>query len=113
MREVVAAWDAVPGVVVSSSCQGASGIITYAGKTLLVPSGHDECATIVIVLEDEALGSVIEDCLSTFPLICLTQFARPGGSYREPFRQHCQMRSYNVRSNAQVRQDEARAFRER
>jgi hypothetical protein len=113
MREVVAAWNAVPGVVVSSSCQGASGIITYAGKTLLVPSAHDECATIVIVLEDEALGSMIEDCLSTFPLICLMQFSRPGGSYREPFRQHCQMRSYNVTSNAQVRQDEARAFRER
>ena len=112
MREVVAAWNAVPGVVVSSSCQGASGIITYAGKPLLVPSAHDECTTIVIVLEDEALGSVIEDRLSTFPLICLTQFSRPGGSYREPFRQHRQMRSYNVTSNAQVRQDEARAFRE-
>ena len=33
--------------------------------------------------------------------------------YCEPFRQHCQMRSYNVTFNAQVRQDEARAFRER
>lgn len=113
MREVVAAWNAVPGVVVSSSCQGASGISTYAGKTLLVPSAHDECATIGIVLEDEALGSVLEDCLSTVPLICLTQFSRPGASYRGPFRQHRQMRSYNVTSNAQVRQDEARAFRER
>ncbi len=99
-------WLAVPG-------RRASGIITYAGKTLLVPPAHDECAPIVIVLEDEALGSMIEDCLSTFPLICLMQFSRPGVSSREPFRQHCQMRSYNVTSNAQVRQDEARAFRER
>ncbi len=65
------------------------------------------------VEEEFWVGEYHEDCLSTFPLICLTQISRPGGSYREPFRQHCQMRSYNVTSNAQVRQDEARAFRER
>lgn len=113
MREVVGAWNAVPGVVVSSSWEASQRNHHVCRENAVGASAHDEGATIVIVLEDEALGLVIEDGLSTFPLICLTQFSRPGGSYREPLRQHCQMRSYNVLSNAQVRQDEARAFRER
>jgi hypothetical protein len=108
MREVVAAWNTVPGVVVSSSCQGAGGVLSYGGKMLLVPSAHDECATIVVVLDDlahQAVIEAIEQCLSAFPLICLTQFSRPVGSYREASRPHGQMRSQNVTSNTQVRQD--------
>jgi hypothetical protein len=104
MEEVVAAWNAIPGVVVSSSCQGVSGVVNYAGKTLLVPSGHDECAHVVVVLIDESLTEVIEHCRSAFPHICSTQFYRPVGSYRAAPQKHCQLRS-GAEANTRVRQD--------
>jgi hypothetical protein len=105
MEEVATAWNAIPGVVVSSSCQGTSGVVNYAGKTLLVPSGHDECAHVVVVLIDESLTEVIEHCRSAFPHICSTQFYRPVGSYRAAPQKHCQLRSGAEADNTRVRQD--------
>jgi hypothetical protein len=105
MGEVVAAWNAIPGIVISSSCQGASGVVSYAGKTLLVPSAHDECANVVVVLNDEPLAEVIEHSRSAFPHICSTQFYRPVGSYRAAPQKHCQLRSGAATDNTRVRQD--------
>jgi hypothetical protein len=105
MEEVVAAWHAIPGVVVSSSCQGASGVVSYEGKTLLVPSAHDECAFVVLVLNDESLAKMIEHCRSAFPHICSTLFYRPAGSYRGVPQRHCQLRGCAATDNARVRQD--------
>src|SRR5215471_21454748 len=48
MEEIALAWNAIPGVVASSSCHGASGVVSYAGRTLLVPSAHDECAYVTV-----------------------------------------------------------------
>jgi hypothetical protein len=105
MEEVVAAWNAIPGVVVSSSCQGASGVVSYAGKTLLVPSTHDECAHVIVALNDESLAEVIEHCRSAFPHICSTLFYRPVGSYQNVPQKHCQLRSGAATDNVRVRQD--------
>jgi hypothetical protein len=105
MEEVVAAWNAIPGVVVNSSCQGASEVVSYAGKTLLVPSVHDECANVVVILNDELLAEVIEQCRSAFPHICSTQFYRPVGPYRAAPQRHCQLRSGAETDNTRVRQD--------
>jgi len=105
MWEVVAVWDALPGVVVSISCQGASGVISYGGKTLVVPSARDKWVIIVVGLDDEAVIEVIEGRMVAFPLICLMQYARPVGSYSAAPRKHCRMRSQNVTSKAQVRQE--------
>ena len=105
MEVVAAAWHAIPGVVVSGSCQGASGVVSYAGKTLLVPSAHDECANVVVAVNDEHLAGVIEHWRSTFPHIRSTQFYRPVGSYRAAPQKHCQLRSGAETDNARVRQD--------
>jgi len=105
MEEVVAAWNAIPGVVVSSSCQGASGVVSCAGKRLLVPSAHDERAHVVVALNDESLVEVIEHCRSAFPHICSTQFYRPVGSYRGTSQKRCQLRSGAEADNTRVRQD--------
>jgi hypothetical protein len=105
MEGVVVAWNAIPGVVVSSSCQGASGVVSYAGKTLLVPSAHDECANVVMALNDESLAEVIEHCRSTFPYIRSTQFYKTVGSYRGVPQRHCQLRSVAATDNTRVRQD--------
>ena len=105
MGEVVVAWNAIPGGVVSSSCQGASGVVSYAGKTLLVPSAHDVYTNVVVVLNDEPLAEVVEHCRSAFPYICSTLFYRPVGSYRNVLQRHCQLRSGAETDNARVRQD--------
>jgi hypothetical protein len=105
MVEVATAWNGIPGVVVSSSCQGASGVVSYAGKTLLVPSAHDACANVVVALNDESLTEVIEHCRSAFPHICSTLFSRPVGSYRSTPQKHCQLRSGAETDNTRVRQD--------
>jgi hypothetical protein len=105
MEEVVAAWKAIPGIVVSSSCQGASGVVSYSGKTLLVPSAHDVYAHVVVALNDESLTEVIEHCRSAFPHICSTQFYRPVGSYRAATQKHSQLRSGAEADNTRVRQD--------
>jgi len=105
MEEVALAWNAIPGVAVSSSCQGASGVVSYAGRTLLVPSAHDECASVTVSLNDEFLAEVIERCGSAFPHIRSTFFFRPVGSYRGVSQRHCQLRSIAATDNAQVRQD--------
>jgi hypothetical protein len=105
MEEVVAAWNAIPGIVVSSSCHGASGVVSYAGKSLLVPSAHDECANVVVALNDGLLAEVIEHCRSAFPHICSMLFYRPVGSYRAAPQRHCQLRSGAETDNTRVRQD--------
>lgn len=112
MQEVVAAWGSIPGVVVDSSCQGAGGIVRYGGKALLVPSAHDECANIVVRLNDEQLIQTIEHCLSAFPLVSRGLVSLPVGSYRGEHRPHAVMHSQNVNSNAQVRQDLLTAAKE-
>jgi hypothetical protein len=105
MEEVVAAWNAIASIVVSSTCQGASGVVSYAGKMLLVPCAHDECAHVVVALNDESLVEVIEHCRSAFPHICSTQFYRPVGSYRGTSQKHCKLRSGSEADNTRVRQD--------
>lgn len=105
MGEAVAAWNAIPGVVVSSSCQGASGVISYAGKSLLVPSAHDECANVVVRLNDGSLAEVIERYRSAFPHIHSTRFDRPVKSYRDAYQRHCELRSDTTLDNTRVRQD--------
>jgi len=112
MQEVVAAWGAIPGVVVDRSCQGAGGVVGYGDRSLLVPSAHDECANVIVRLDDDSLMKTIEHCLSAFPLISLSRFSRPVGSYRGPSRPYVEMRSQNVTSNAQVRRDLLTAARE-
>jgi hypothetical protein len=105
MEEVALAWNAIPEVTVSSSCQGTSGVVSYAGRMLLVPSAHDECACVTVALSDEALAEGIERCRSAFPHIRSTLFSRPIGSYRGANQRHCQLRSVAATDNAQVRQD--------
>ena len=105
MEEVALAWNAIPGVAVSSSCQGASGVINYAGRMLLVPSAHDVCTNVVAAVSDGPLIEVIEHCLSAFPHIRSTLFSRPVGSYRGGSQRHCQLRSVAETENAQVRLD--------
>ncbi len=91
MGEVVAAWQAIPGVVVRSSCQGASGVVGYAGRNLLIPSTHDVYTNLVVVLNDEALEAVVEHSRSVFELICSTQLYRPVTSYRDPYQRQYQL----------------------
>src|SRR5215471_5080662 len=55
MEEVALAWNAIPGVVVSGSCQGADGVLSYAGRMLLVPSTHDVCTNVVAAVSDGPL----------------------------------------------------------
>jgi len=105
MEEVATAWNAIPGVVVNSSCQGASGVVSYAGKTLLVPSAHDECAYVTVAVSDESLTEAIEHRRSAFPHIRSTLFSRPVGSYRSVPQRHFQLRSGAATDNARVRQD--------
>ena len=105
MEEVALAWNAIPGVAVSSACQGASGSVSYAGRTLLVPSAHDECASVTVSLNDELLAEMIERFRSAFPHIRSTVFFRPVGSYRGVSQRHCQLCSVAATDNAQVRQD--------
>jgi hypothetical protein len=105
MEDVALAWNAIPGVAVSSSCQGASGVVTYAGRMLLVPSVHDECAYVTVALNDESLAEVIERCRSPFPYIRSTLFSRPVGSYRGFNQRYCQLRSVAAMDNALVCQD--------
>ena len=105
MEEVALAWNAIPGVAVSSSCQGASGVVNYAGRMLLVPSAHDVCTNVVAAVSDGPLTEVIEHCLSDFPHIRPTFFSRPVGSYRGGSQRHCQLRSVAETENAQVRLD--------
>jgi hypothetical protein len=105
MQEVALAWNAIPGVVVSSSCQGASGVFSYAGRMLLVPSAHDVCTNVVAAVSGSSLTDVIEYCLSDFPYICTTLFSRPVESYRDAYQRHCQLRSVSETENARVRQD--------
>jgi hypothetical protein len=105
MEEVVAAWNAIPGVVVSSSCRGASGVVGYAGKTLLAPSAHDECTYVTVAVSDEFLAEGIERCRSAFPYIRSTLFSRPVGSYRGVNQRYCQLQSVAEMDNARVRQD--------
>jgi hypothetical protein len=105
MEEVALAWNAIPGVTVSSACQGASGSVSYAGRTLLVPSAHEECVCVTVSLNDEFLAEVIERSRSAFPHIRSTSFSRPVGSYRGVNQRHCQLRSVAATDNAQVRQD--------
>ena len=105
MEEVAAAWNAIAGVMVSSSCQGASGVVSYAGKMLLVPSVHDECTYVTVAVSDEFLAEVIEHCRSAFPHIYSTLFYRPVGSYQGVPQEHCQLRSGAETDNIQVRQD--------
>jgi hypothetical protein len=105
LEEVALSWNAIPGVVVSSSCQGASGVVNYAGRMLLVPSAHDVCTNVVAEVSDEPLTEVIEHCLSDFPYICTTLFPRPVGSYTGGYQRHCQLRSVAETENARVRQD--------
>ena len=105
MEEVALAWNAIPGVAVSSSCQGASGVVSYAGRMLLVPSAHDVCTNMVVAVSDEPLAEVIERCLPDFPHIRSTLFSRPVGSYRGASQKHCQLRSTAETENAQVRLD--------
>jgi hypothetical protein len=112
MQMVVAAWSAIPGVVVSSSCQGVGGIVRYGGRALLVPSEHDECANVVVRLDDDQLIKIIEHCLPAFPLISFGLFSLPVGSYRGEHRPHVGMHSQNGTSNARVRQDLLTAARE-
>jgi hypothetical protein len=105
MQEAALAWNAIPGVAVSSSCQGASGVLSYEGRMLLVPSVHDECAYVTVTLNDESLAEVIERCRSAFPHIRSTLFSRPIGSYRGANQRYCQLRSVAAMDNAQVRRD--------
>jgi hypothetical protein len=106
MEEVALAWNAIPGVAVSSSCQGASGVVNYAGRMLLVPSAHDVCTNVVAaVSSDEPLTEVIEHCPSDFPYICTTLFPRPVGLYTGGNQRHCQLRSVAETENARIRQD--------
>jgi hypothetical protein len=105
MEEVALAWNAIPGVVVSSSCQGTSGVVSYAGRMLLVPSAHDECTYVTVAVSDEFLAEVIERCRSAFPYIRSTLFSRPVGSYRGVNQRYCQLRSVAEMDNARVRQD--------
>jgi hypothetical protein len=105
MEEVALAWNVIPGVAISSSCQGASGVVSYAGRMLLAPSVHDECAYVTMTLKDESLAEVIERCRSAFPHIRSTQFYRPVGSYRGVPQRHCQLRSGTATDNSRVRQD--------
>jgi hypothetical protein len=105
MEDVALAWNAIPGVAVSSSCQGASGVVTYAGRMLLVPSVHDECAYVTVALNDESLAEAIERCRSPFPYIRSTLFSRPVGSYRGFNQRYCQLRSVAAMDNARVCED--------
>jgi hypothetical protein len=105
MQEVALAWNAIPGVAVSSSCQGASGALSYEVRMLLVPSVHDECAYVTLAVIDESLAEVIERCRSAFPHIRSTLFSRPVGSYRGVNQRHCQLRSVAELNNARTRQD--------
>jgi hypothetical protein len=105
MEEVALAWNAIPGVAVSGSCQGASGVVNYAGRMLLVPSAHDVCTNVVAAVSDGPLTEVIERCLSDFPHIRSTLFSRPMGSYRGGSQRHCQLRSVAETENLQVRLD--------
>lgn len=105
MEEVALAWNAIPGVAVRSSCQGAIGVVNYAGRMLLVPSAHDVCTNVVAAVSDRPLTEVIEHCLSDFPHIRSTLFSRLVGSYRGGSQRHCQLRSVAETENAQVRQD--------
>ncbi|MGZ3646797.1 MAG: hypothetical protein ACXVCM_23435, partial [Ktedonobacteraceae bacterium] len=105
MGEVALAWNAIPGVAVSSSCQGTSGVISYAGRLLLVPSDHDECAYVTVAVSDETLAEAIERCRSAFPHIRSTLFSRPIGLYRGANQRYCQLRSVAALDNAQVRRN--------
>jgi len=105
MEVVALAWNAIPGVAISSSCQGASGVVSYAGRMLLAPSVHDECAHVTVTLNDESLAEVIERCRSAFPYIRSTLFSRPVGLYRGVNQRYCQLRSVAEMDNARVRQD--------
>ena len=105
MEEVALAWNAIPGVAVSSSCQGASGVVNYAGRILLVPSAHEVCTNVVAAVSEETLTELIEHYLSNFPHIRSTLFSRPVGSYRGASQRHCQLRSVAETQNAQVRLD--------
>jgi hypothetical protein len=105
MGEVALAWNAIPGVAVSSSCQRTSGVISYAGRLLLVPSDHDECAYVTVAVSDETLAEAIERCRSAFPHIRSTLFSRPIGLYRGANQRYCQLRSVAAMDNAQVRRN--------
>ena len=105
MEEVALAWNAIPGVAVRSSCQGAIGVVNYAGRMLLVPSAHDVCTKVVAAVSDGPLTEVIEHCLSDFPHIRSALFSHPVGSYRGDSQRHCQLRSVAETENAQVRLD--------
>src|SRR5262245_9744820 len=85
--------------------RGADGVLSYAGRKLLVPSTHDVCTNVVAAVSDGPLTEVIERCLTDFPHIRSTLFSRPVGSYRSASQSHCRLQSVAETENAKVRLD--------
>ena len=105
MQKVVAVWSSMPGVVVSKSCQGASGVCHFEGKALLVPSKHEEGTMLQVVSDSQAIISAIGETVAEFPHICLGHLARPLGPF-DPLRGlEMSLRSENVWANEAVRAD--------
>jgi hypothetical protein len=105
MQEVVAGWSSIPGVVVSKSCQGASEVFRFGGKTLLVPSLHEELTRLVVVSDAQVVIWAICEEVAAFPQLSLGQLPRPLGRF-DPLRgQELSLCSERVLTNDATRAD--------
>lgn len=66
VRAAVAAWNLVPGVETRFSCQGVSGVVTFGGRRIVVPSHHEALAYIQFAHLEEPVASVVVDFASGF-----------------------------------------------
>lgn len=69
IRAAVAAWNVVPGVETRFSCQGVTGIVTWGGRRIVVPSHHEALAYIQFAHLEEPVTSVVVDLAPAFPAV--------------------------------------------
>jgi hypothetical protein len=109
MQQVVAAWSALPGVEVTTSCRGASGVFRFGGKTLLAPSAHEECTTLLVVSEEDSVFEAIGETVAACEHLCAAQLARPLRSTGSGTSLETVMLSSSLMSNTAARADLLRA----
>jgi hypothetical protein len=106
IRLAVAAWNATPGVVTRSSCQGVSGVVTYEGRELLAVSHHEERAYIDFASMSAPAVEAVVDLAPAYPLVEVIEdvaFVRAGEERHGERRVH-RLRSAHPSANVAFRQ---------
>ena len=75
MRDGVAAWNAIPGVVTRFSCQGISGLVRYDGVDLVVEMHHHRHAYISLEVMPDGVRDLVRRLAPTAPSVWLDAWA--------------------------------------